>query len=135
MNAAPGKCPARLGLPTPRARAAKDLLQSDPHESQRTMRCPASPVTAGRQEQEGHGADAFRRTEGGACLLLSELEAESRQCVDVVLSALLRGELYCFSFFLSCSHRRANTGLNHIVRVSNHMQHKKFVSAVVVSLE
>ena len=36
--------------------------------------------------------------------------------------ALLRGGLNWFSLFLSCRHRCANTGLNHVVRVSNHMQ-------------
>ena len=55
---------------------------------------------------------------------LRELEAENCQCVDFVLSTLLRGGLNCF-IFLSCGHRRTNTGLNHIVRVSNHMQNKK----------
>ena len=45
---------------------------------------------------------------------LREFEAENCQCVDVVLSTSLRG----------CSHRRANNGLNHVVRVSNHMQNK-----------
>ena len=29
-----------------------------------------------------------------------------------------------FQPFLSCSHSRANTGLNHVVRISNHMQNK-----------
>ena len=33
----------------------------------------------------------------------------------------------CFSLFLSCSHRRANTGLNHLVRVSNRMQNKNLL--------
>ena len=37
---------------------------------------------------------------------------------------LLRGGLNCSSIFLSCSYRRANTGLNRVVRVSNHMQNK-----------
>ena len=37
---------------------------------------------------------------------------------------MLRGGKKCFSLFLSCSHRRANTGLNHVVRLSNHMQNK-----------
>ena len=67
----------------------------------------------------------FRRSRGGACLPLSEFEAENCQCVDVVFGTLLRGGVECFSFFLSCCHRRANTGLNHVVRVSNHMQKKK----------
>ena len=36
-----------------------------------------------------------------------------------------KDRLNCSSFFLSCSRRRANTGLNRVVRVSNHMQNKK----------
>ena len=47
------------------------------------------------------------------------LELRIFQFVDVVRSTLLRGGLNCFSL-LSCSYRRANTGLNHVVRVSNH---------------
>ena len=49
---------------------------------------------------------------------LTEIEAGNCQCVDVVLCTLLT------AFFLSCSHRRANTGLNDVVCVSNHTQDK-----------
>ena len=51
----------------------------------------------------------FRRSKGGACFLLSDFEAENCPCVDFVLCTLLRGELNCFNFCLSCSHRCANT--------------------------
>ena len=63
----------------------------------------------------------FGRLEGGACFLLKEFEAENFN----ELMLLLRGGLNCFSLFPSCSHRRANTGLNHVVRVSNHMQNEQ----------
>ena len=55
-------------------------------------------------------------------ILLKSFEAENVQCVDVVHGTLLKGGVELFQpFTFSCSHRRANTGLNHVVRVSNHM--------------
>ena len=38
----------------------------------------------------------FRRSEGGACFLLKEFEAENFQCVDVVLSMRVEGVVELF---------------------------------------
>ena len=58
-----------------------------------------------------------------ACLCVCRLSCFN--ALTQAQHAFLRGGLNCFSFFLSCSQRRANTGLNHVVRVSNHVQNKK----------
>ena len=63
-----------------------------------------------------------RRSKGGAGLLLCDVEAEKCHAW-IFLITLLGGGWTCFSLFLSFSHRRANTGLNHVVGVSN--QHEK----------
>ena len=53
-------------------------------------------------------------------------EAELLQRVDTGSACFDTWRVELFQPVLSCCHRRADTGLNHIVRVSNHMQNEKF---------
>ena len=63
----------------------------------------------------------FRRSKDGACLLLSVFSRlRMVNALILFLSTLLRGG-FLFQLF---SFRAANTRLNHVVRVSNHMQNK-----------
>ena len=71
-----------------------------------------------------------RRNLNSQSLLMETLlpiKMSSTRCCFAWLLEKLRlwGGLNNCSFFLSCSHRRANTGLNHVVRVSNHMKNQK----------